>query len=137
MILNQLALGHFMKLLFLATSVRVISEISIMRTNDVYLLEVDEIIFNQCPFTQILIPLSHINFDQGNSKRSEFSIEQVAEIVCQVLDGLELVPDGVKKEKEYFVYFFSFSEKSFKLVFATHSHGIEIEVLTLHRQRRL
>jgi len=107
-----------------------------MRDDDLYLVEVDAITFNHCSFSKILVLINHINFNKQNKKRSDFNIEEIANMVCLVLDKLELIPDGRKENMDYFVYIFDHKEKKYKLVFLIEDSEIIIEVLTLFRVRR-
>ena len=90
--------------------------------------------FNFQKFTCLEIDLEHVNKDQ----RSNFSLEDVSQIVLVLIDNLRLSPSGEKEFGDdicsYFVRSASYEDKNFKLVFCICSdRPATIGVITLHR----
>ena len=76
-----------------------------MRNDDLFIVEIDAIKFNGLEFKEIHVPINHINFDENDNKRSNYSIEEIVEMVTSWLDGLFLEPEGKKEERSFYVYY--------------------------------
>jgi len=74
--------------------------------------------------------------DENDNKRSNYSIEEIVEMVTSWLDGLFLEPEGKKEERSFYVYMIKHAQKHFKLVFETRDEKIFIGVITLYRVAR-
>ncbi len=106
-----------------------------MRDDELYVVEIDKIEFNGSRYSEVQIPINHINFDVKNNKRSNFSVMAVTELVASHLDGLYLDSESERNSSQFFVYKFLMGEKAHKLVFETRENSIFIRVITLYRWR--
>lgn len=106
-----------------------------MRTDELFIVEVDDISLNNKKFTEIHIPINHINFDANNNCRSSFRVEDIAKIIINLLNGQMLEADGSKDESMFYVYYFELNKKNHKLVFETKNNKAYIRVITFHRVR--
>jgi hypothetical protein len=107
----------------------------LMRINEVEEVEVDVFCFRGKSYEFLRVGLSHINFDKANNKRSDFSLEEVVELVIGEIQDKRFEPVGETDGAEFFVHFLKYNEKPYKLIFETREKAIFINVITLFRQR--
>ena len=105
-----------------------------MRDDEIIEVEVDEFLFQGRAYQFLKVALNHINYDKGNHKRSDFSIEEVVDMVISTIEGSFLEPVGTKNGYDFFVHFFMHREKSYKLIFEIGEGTLYIRVITLFRQ---
>ncbi len=105
------------------------------RDDEITIVEVDGVTFNGMVFSEIHIPIKHINFDASGNQRSSFTVEQVAILFGEAIDGVSLIPEGRKADEEFFVYYCEESSRMYKFVFRIKSGAFYIHVITLFRTR--
>ena len=105
------------------------------RDDEITIVEVDGVTFNGMVFSEIHIPIKHINFDGNGNQRSSFTAEQVAILFGGAINGVNLIPEGRKEDAEFFVYYFGETSRRYKFVFRIKSGAFYIHVITLFRTR--
>ena len=100
-----------------------------------------EITFNYVVFTELEIDLNHINFGKDQTRASHFSINELAEIVKTMLDGLYLDTESVRNYGLYNCEYFSIvkenDHKRYKMIFCICSDKkFTIGVMTLFRIKK-
>ena len=105
------------------------------RNDEIIIIEVEGLSFNGMIFSEIHIPIKHINFDSAGNQSNTFTAEQAANLFGKAINGVRLLPDGSKEESDYFVYLYSEKSKKYKFVFRIKRGAIYIHVITLFRTR--
>lgn len=106
------------------------------RDEIVEIFEVDPFSFNGKVYSEIHLSITHINFDQGGNKRSNFQVEEVIEIFIEEIKGKVIEPDGIKNSFVFYGHtFFAKNGKKYKVAFSTENSKVHIRLITLHRKR--